>query len=146
MRTIIKIISAFLILLTLPITSVTEDEEEYVQVSYFIKPDILKPNSEAKLYLNFFPKAGIHINIDPPIELQLDNKIATLKKLELSKSKNSEYLDHNKPIVQSIKLNKNLKPGKIKLTGNLTYFYCSEKDGWCSKAEQSIELNITIKK
>ncbi len=146
MRTFFNIILTFHILFTFSNVVFAEDEEEYVQVQYSINPDTLKPASEAKLYINFLPQNGILINVDPPIELQIDKKIGTLHKLELPKSKNGKYLDHNKPVIQTIKLNKNLKPGKFKLNGNLTYFYCSEKEGWCSKAQQKIEINIIIKK
>lgn len=123
-----------------------KDENEYVQVNYLIKPTELKPGGEAKLIINFQPTQGILINLKPPIKIEIDNKIAVLKNVDLPKSKSGEYLDHNKPITQTIKLNRGLKPGKVTIKGNLTYFYCSEKEGWCTKAKQPIELNIIVKK
>lgn len=146
MKILIKINLLFFLLASSFVIIHAEDENEYVQVNYLIKPSILKPGDEAKLIINFQPTKGILINLKPPITLEIDNKVATLKNIELPKSKSGEYLDHNKPVTQTIKLNKNLKPGKVKIKGNLTYFYCSEKEGWCTKTKQPIELNITVKK
>ena len=136
-----------LILFVFPTSSPYDEENnEYVQVSFSLKPDTLRPGSEAKIFIQFLPQKGIHINIDPPIELEIDKKVASKIKFDYSKNKSGEYLDHNKPVVQTIKLNKNLKIGKSKLKIKLTYFYCSEEEGWCSRANKEIDLNFILKK
>lgn len=146
MKFLIQINLLIFIILSQFLITLAEDENEHVQVNYLIKPSVLKPGDEAKLIINFQPAKGILINLKPPITVEIDKKIAILKNIELSKSRSGEYLDHNKPITQIIKLNRNIKPGKVKIKGNLTYYYCSEKEGWCTKANQNIELNITVKK
>lgn len=140
-------ITKFLILILLisSILSAYDDEEnEYVQVYYSIKPDKIKPGREAEILFLFTLKEGIHINLDPPVEIELDNKIVHKSQLEIPKGKNKEYLNTQKPIKQKIKINRNLKPGKYKIKGNLIYYYCSDEEGWCSRFKQPIELNITI--
>lgn len=134
------------ILLLLPSYLFCDDENKYVQVYTSIKPATIKVGGTAELLFTFATQEGIHINLDPPIEVELDKKIAALSKLDVPKAKGSEYLNLKKPVKQTFTLNKKLKPGKHQLKGTLTFFYCSDEEGWCSRFQQTIQLNIVVEK
>lgn len=140
-----KLITIF-ILLFVPIYLFGDDENEYVQVYTSVKPANIKAGGTAEILFTFATQEGIHINLDPPIEVELDKNIAALSKLDVPKAKGSEYLNLKKPVKQSFTLNKKLKPGKHQLKGTLTYFYCSDEEGWCSRFQQTIQLNIVVEK
>ncbi|MDP2209261.1 MAG: hypothetical protein Q8K98_10910 [Bacteroidota bacterium] len=140
-----KLISIFILLL-LPLYLFCDDENEYVQVYTSVKPATIKAGGNAEILFTFATQEGIHINLDPPIEVEIDKKFAALSKLDVPKAKGSEYLNLKKPVKQSFTLNKKLKPGKHQLKGTLTYFYCSDEEGWCSRFQQTIQLNIVVEK
>lgn len=140
-----KLISIFIILLV-PIYLFCNDENKYVHVYTSVKPATIKAGGNAEILFTFATQEGIHINLDPPIEVELDKKFATLGKLDVPKAKGIEYLNLKKPVKQSFTLNKKLKPGKHLLKGTLTYFYCSDEEGWCSRFQQAIQLNIVVEK
>ncbi|MBI1808057.1 MAG: hypothetical protein HYR76_13540, partial [Ignavibacteria bacterium] len=56
----------------------------------------------------------------------------------------SEYLDASKPIKQSFTLAKSTKAGSLSFKGTLTYFFCSDADGWCSRFKQPIDVTVTV--
>lgn len=134
------------ILFLLPLNLFSDDENKYVQVYTSVKPATIKVGGKAELIFTFATQEGIHINLDPPIEVEIEKKFATLGKIDVPKAKGSEYLNLKKPVKQSFTLNKKLKPGKHQLKGTLTYFYCSDEEGWCSRFQQTIQLNIVVEK
>ena len=90
------------------------------------------------------PKKGIHINLDPPIEIELEKSIASKGKIEIPKLKKEGYLNPEKPLKQNLTLKKNITPGMHTLKGKLNYFYCSDSEGWCSRFTQDFQLNIKV--
>lgn len=95
----------------------------------------------------FTPIEGIHINTEPMFELKLDKDSQFEIAGEPRFSKNDKnYLVTAKPIEFSIKLKDGLQPGTYPLKGKLFYFYCSDKDGWCNRFAQPIDLTITVTK
>ncbi len=140
-----KLITIFILFLV-PVYMFGDDENKYVQVYTSVKPATIKAGGNAELLFTFATQEGIHINLDPPIEVEIDKKFAALGKLDVPKVKGSEYLNLKKPVKQSFTLNKKLKPGKHQLKGTLTYFYCSDEEGWCSRFQQTIQLNVVVEK
>ena len=121
-------------------------ESKYVGLEVRLVRKELKSGETANLLIKFKPRKGIHINSVPPVEIKLDTADAIISagKPEIPAVKKGDYFDVSKPIRQSFALSKNLKPGVIKLNGILTYFYCSEAEGWCRKFKHPFEFSIKI--
>ena len=121
---------------------------EYVKFALSLSQKNLKPGTKGQLLISLTPKKGIHINLQPPIDLKLEKNptIVLVGKPELAKVKvdTSEYLDASKPIKQSFTIAKAAKSGMLTLKGTLTYFYCSDSEGWCSRFKQLIDLSVTV--
>ncbi len=120
--------------------------EDNVDVKITVKTSFHK--EEGKISFTFQPKNGIHINTEPVPEINFDSSTTIIengKFLPLSKTK-KEYLETTKPVVYQFTIPKNTSAGKYIIKGELTYFYCSDKEGWCNRFIQSFELPIEIGK
>jgi hypothetical protein len=117
-----------------------------------VKVEMLSPskisstkNGVIKLFLS--PTDGIHINTEPMFELKLEKDSHFELAGEPRFTKNEkEYLDTNKPVEFTIKVKNGVQPGKHLLKAKFYYFYCSDKEGWCNRFTQPIDLTITVTK
>ena len=121
-------------------------DNDYVKTVINLKQQKLKPGASGEILIYLKPKKGIHININPKIEVKLDSSgiIASTGNLVIPQAPKTSSLDPAKPIKQSFKLSHNIKPGRAILKGTLTYYYCSDAEGWCSKFKQPVELTIIV--
>lgn len=124
-----------------------EDEaNEYVKTSISFQSKVNKIGGKGTLNISFKPNKGIYIHAEPEVEVELDSNIVIIEKVQLSTEENGDYLDIKKPVKANFKIRNNLKEGTYKLKGSLIYFYCSEKEGWCSRFKQPINLNLKVVK
>ena len=123
-------------------------ENEYVTASITLRPSKLRAGNSGELLISLKPKKGIHINLQPKAELKLEISDAFIltDSLIIPKSKKTGFVDSEKPIRQMFKLSPKLSPGTVTLNGTLTYYYCSDAEGWCSKFKQPIQLKAIVKK
>lgn len=121
-------------------------ENEYVKTEISLKQNKLKAGASGQVLFSLRPKKGIHVNLAPAVEVKLDSSdlIALSGKPEIPRDKKTDFLDPLMPIKQSFTLSKKTKPGMVALKGMLTYYYCSDAEGWCSKFKQPIEMKITV--
>lgn len=133
----------FLVIFT-PIFS--EEENEYVKTFISLDTKEIKAGGNGNINISFKPENGIYINIEPEVEVTLDNKFAVIDTIITLSGKNKDYLDLKKPVKANFKISNNLKEGTYQLKGSLIYFYCSEKEGWCSRYKQPFNLNLKIVK
>jgi hypothetical protein len=119
-------------------------DNKYVTVEVVVKEKNIKPGSSSDLHISLKPVSGIHINLKPAIELKLDSAsvVSIIDKPSIPKGK--EYLDTSTPVTQRLSIPNNLKPGEISVKGTLTYYYCSDKDGWCSKFKQPFTVTLNV--
>jgi hypothetical protein len=118
--------------------------------------DTVRAGKETRLIFQIHPKEGLHINIEPAIKLALtDAKNFTLvmeKFVPDSASKTVTTKDgykifdpkHAQPVAFAVKVAKGAKPGKYPLKAKLTYYYCSDAEGWCSFANQEFLFNLVV--
>lgn len=104
------------------------------------------PGDTATIRFTLQPAKGIHINLDPPMNLELDSLpvVSSHGKLILPHDTSTGYLDLRTPVSVSLKLSKSLKAGKHPLKGVLTYYFCSDAQGWCRKFKQPFEVFVTV--
>lgn len=119
---------------------------KYVVFSASLSNARIKQGGSGELQLSLKPVKGIHINATPPLQLKLDS----LEGLSLNgspvipKAKKPDYVDTSTPIRQRFTIASSLSPGTHALKGMLTYYYCSDAEGWCSKYKQPIEVKLTV--
>lgn len=117
---------------------------EYVKYSASLERKQVARGSTAVLLFRLQPKKGIHVNLDPPLSLTFDSLPPVLKLGELKIPKRRAYLDAAQPISQPVLVARTAAPGTVTLRGTLTYYYCSDADGWCSRYRQPVELALVI--
>ncbi len=123
---------------------------KYVSCRTTISRTSFKPGEIATLLVTLTPQKGIHINTVPPITFAANDSASVTLVGNLKYSTvnvdTSVFVKTSKPVTQSFSISKSAKPGSYVLKGTLTYFYCSDAEGWCSKFKQPIAITINVKK
>lgn len=76
-------------------------ENSYVRAEIAPKPARLKAGSSGEIRIVLAPAKGIHINLNPPIEVKLDSsalQMVSVGKLDIPTQSAAPYLDPSKPI------------------------------------------------
>jgi len=122
-------------------------ENEHVSVKITLKNQIIASGDSGEIAIEFNPKEGYFINSVPILSIKLDSNdiIASTGKIKIPAGKKPEYVDTSQPVKLPIIYRKDIKKGKYPLIGTLTYFYCSQQDGWCAKYKQTFTLKVTVK-
>lgn len=129
-----------------PIELQTFSNNQHVSVE-LRSPEKILISAAGELVFFLTPNEGIHINTNPIFELRLEkNSPFEVVGNPLFQKNDKEYLDHAQPVRFSIKPKKGSTFGKQSLKGKLNYFYCSDRDGWCNRFTQPIELRLEIVK
>jgi hypothetical protein len=151
----IKLLSIFL----LPLFLLTS-ENEYVKVTGPSEPIKVTVDKESTAEIYLKPVEGIHINLEPPIKIELlsskgvtqikEEKKATPQKtddkLKTVEKKDGEYFDPSKPVLVKFKVGKDIGSGKTEIKAKVTYFYCSDKEGWCSQGRDEVIIPVVVSK
>ncbi len=119
---------------------------EHVKFSISLKEKSLRPGATGNLLVRLQPKRGIHINLKPPISIAIDSSAIIARAGTPDIPKADTFLNSSKPIKQPFTLTKNAKRGAAVLKGTITYFYCSDADGWCSRFKQPFEVMVKVAK
>jgi hypothetical protein len=81
------------------------------------------------------------IQIDPTPRFEVRGEVSFT---EEGQGKDPEYFNAFKPMSLQVLANKTTQPGRYSLTGKFVYFYCSERDKYCSRAVESVSIPIEI--
>jgi hypothetical protein len=117
-----------------------------VQTTATITPARLKAGSTGEIRFMLKPVSGIHINLQPPIQVKFDSTdvLTAVGKADIPAGENPQYFDAVKPIRMPVTISKKTRPGTYTLKGILNYFYCSDAEGWCSNFKQPFEIRLTV--
>lgn len=123
----------------------------YVTFSAALRKATPRDGSSGAILFNLRPRKGIHINLTPPMSVTFDSsaRVEAADTLETPAMDKFPYLDTSKAIVQKYKLLNRAGPSKptgLTIKGTLTYFYCSDSEGWCSKFKQPFSLTVPAAK
>ncbi len=139
---------ATLLLLGGNVGAAFEDPEtdDNVRVTVAVVDSLLRPGGTGTLTITFAPAEDIHINADPAVEVTISPAgIFRLRGGILqSTDETSGYLSLREPVRQKFQLQEAAKPGRHRLRGRLTYFYCSESGGWCRKQVVPFEGTVRV--
>ena len=143
--TILQVLIPLLILFT---GTGKSDQSKNKFVSYHVTANqsSFKTGSKGTLLFDLQPQKGIHINIQPAPSFSIDTTsgFTSAGNLEIIKDSSTGFLSKQKPIKQSFLVPHNTKTGKATVRGVLTYYYCSDAEGWCSRFKQPVELTIEV--
>jgi hypothetical protein len=99
-----------------------------------------------ELLLTFRPGENIHLTTTPPVKFIPDssNSAAPAGVPEGSADPITGFLSTAAPVLLPLKLGRSLPPGKRLIRGIVSYYYCSESDGWCRNFRQPVELPLFV--
>lgn len=123
-------------------------ENRHVKFSLTPISQTVQAGGTGEIIISLKPDKGIHINLQPSIDLRLDSTAGVRESgaLQLRKLDTANYLDPSKPLRQLFTVAKTQRPGTLTLRGTLTYYYCSDAEGWCSRFKQPVALTVIVKK
>jgi hypothetical protein len=117
----------------------------YVKVDISFSQNDLKAGETGKLLIFFTPQDEIHITTDPPMRFALtSSELFVLGERLVPTDTATGYVDTSQPVVQDLQVKTIAIPGKATLKGTLTYYFCSDSEGWCRRFNQPVELDATI--
>ena len=133
--------------------SVALDSQRYVVVEVKSRSAVVENDKPFLLFVTIRPVNGVHVNAQPPISIKAIESAASINIKEVPEprahvpvaQKLGEYLDVSKPIEIECKL-AGVKAGPHKLSFQIDYTYCSEKDGWCRMGKDTVFAIVRVKK
>ncbi|MGH7595487.1 MAG: hypothetical protein ACREOI_04005 [bacterium] len=131
---------------------------EDVKITAKAVKDTVRVGKEARLLFEMKPNAGLHLNVVPAITLELiEAKNFTLLAKKFTPDSTSKTLttkdgynifdpQHAQPVSFAVKIEKGAKPGRYPLKAKLTYYYCSDAEGWCRFTNEEFVINLVVVK
>ena len=129
----------------LPDAAVYSDNPD-VGIEASLLPDSARSGDTVELLLLFSPGRAIHIPAKPLMVFTLDSSVsASLAGPPVrSIDQTTGFLSNGSPVRQAIRLLPGTGPGLRILRGTVSYYYCSDSDGWCRKFRQPVELSLVL--
>lgn len=138
-----------LTLLAPPATAVSQLKESPADVGIGVSAsrDTLAPGAMAEILFTFTPRKGFHVNAVPPMAVRLDSAApaSVTGAIVIPSDTVTGYLKASLPVRQSFSLARTAATGRAALRGVLTYYYCSDAEGWCRKETLPFTLPVTVK-
>jgi hypothetical protein len=121
--------------------------ETYVAIAASASRDTIAPGSGADILFTFNPKKGFHVNAVPPMAVRFDTTAPAKNggSIVIPADTATGYLKTSRPVRQPFTLRSSAKKGRTELKGALTYYYCSETEGWCRKETLRFAVALTVK-
>lgn len=144
MRLSIVLILAGALRFFLPAGGTAPPTNEYVKFTVGSPQKTVKAGAKAELLFTLTPRTGIHVNLQPALDLKLDSIPGIVPAGRPEVPRRDSFLDASKPIRQTLTLANNLPAGVHTIRGTLIYYYCSDAEGWCSRFKQAFEVGLTV--
>jgi hypothetical protein len=124
----------------------TPPDNPYVGVVIRLSGDTLKAGMAAHLTAMFAPVDGIHITVDPPLSFSMKtNNVLRISGTPVADtSKETGYLEHTSAVMQRVIVQPGAGAGAHSVSGELLYYYCSDREGWCRKSVEPFTVTATI--
>lgn len=131
---------------------------EDVKITAKAVKDTVRVGKEAHLLFEMKPNDGLHLNVVPAITLELiDAKNFTLRAKKFTPDSTNKTLTtkdgyeifdphHAQPVSFAVQVEKSVKPGRYPLKAKLTYYYCSDAEGWCRFTNEEFVFNLVVVK
>jgi len=136
------------VLLLAPVVALALPEHFTVAATYLAPA---KPKANAAVAVTFVAvDPDVHINQEPSPRLKLDPAQTVLIDRQAPPSRKGEsggeakYLDLSLPVTFPVALNPKAPRGEQPVSGSVTYFYCSKREGWCRKGTAEVEFTVAV--
>jgi len=142
---LLSILSVFM--LTVASRSGAQEAGEHLKISLETASDTLSAGATSEILLTFRPRKGFHVNAVPPMGFAVDSgALATLADtIIIHRDTATGYLDTRQKVRQTFSIVESPATGPYKLNGTLTYYYCSDAEGWCRREKTPFSLPIYIR-
>ncbi len=117
-----------------------------VKVWAHLSRQTYKPGETGEITITLSPAEGYHINANPAVEIALDKSAAVILKGEPSQviDRANGYLSSRSPVRQTFYVPSSTAAGSHLVKGTVTYFYCSDSEGWCRRYRQPVSFTFTL--
>jgi len=151
-------IKLFLFSLLFLIGAASAAASDDVKITAKAVEDTVRAGKEVQWRFHLQPREGLHINVEPAIKLTLveakNFNLAAEKFTPDSTNKtiatNGGYkiFDplHMSPVIFTAKVAKDTKPGRYPVKAKLTYYYCSDLEGWCRFENEEFVFVVVVVK
>jgi hypothetical protein len=92
--------------------------------------------------------ADIHVDREPAPRLELESqdvlrtaRVAPVRRV----AGPGRYLQPDEPVVFKVALAPGTARGSRPVRASVTYFYCSEREGWCRKGIADVDVLVTVR-
>jgi hypothetical protein len=85
------------------------------------------------------PTSRFQLNSSAEVEIKGDFTL-----MEEGKGKDSEYFNALKPLSIQLSPSRTARRGQHLLEGKFTYFYCSEKEKFCSRSVETLQIPVEV--
>jgi hypothetical protein len=123
----------------------TPGDTEHVACRASLSASTFRRGDTGEIRIVLTPAAGIHVNGSPLPSLRLAPGAVAVAQGAVDAAVNARgYLTGDSTVVQRIGIRKDAPRGTHVLRGTITYYYCSDTEGWCMRSQQALELSLTI--
>ena len=114
---------------------------------------VARPGADGAIAVTFSEKdPDVHVNQEPAPRLKLDPSQAVLigkqppppSRVTPFDPATAKYLDPKVPVRFPAALAPGAPKGPHTVKAVVTYFYCSEREGWCRKGSAEVEVPVTV--
>jgi hypothetical protein len=123
--------------------------EHFTVSAAYVPP--ARPRAAAAVAVTFVPAdPDVKINQEPAPRLKLDPDQGVLVDRQPPAARRGEaggepkYLDPSLPVSFPVALNPKAPKGEQPVKGNVTYFYCSKREGWCRKGTSEVTFVVNV--
>jgi hypothetical protein len=127
---------------------------EPARIDISVSPESLSAGGEAEVTLRLTPKSGIRINRYPKIKLSVTGVDGLCGMAEAALGNDtpppagqmeSNYFDIVDPLQLRLPIDGKARAGGHVVEGQLVYFYCVKKSGFCAPARLSVKIPLQIR-
>jgi hypothetical protein len=112
-----------------------------------------KPGATAAVAVVFDTRdPDVHVNRDPAPRLALDSEQRVLLDKQPPRARRggsadveaAGFYEPGTPVTFAVAVAPGAPKGEHEVKGTVTYFYCSQRDGWCRKGTSEIEIPVAV--
>jgi hypothetical protein len=138
---------AFALAAVCPGFSQVKEKPDDVGVAVTASRDTLAPGAASEILFTLTPKKGLHVNGVPPMVVKFDSGSPAVAgdTIIIPADTATGYLKSSLPVRLPFTVAKAGARGRVEVKGVLTYYYCSDAEGWCRKENLRFALPLTVK-
>jgi hypothetical protein len=124
-------------------------------IAVSVEPESLSPGGRAEATLTLAPMEGVVINRYPKITLKVAESLGVVRAAEAAVGNDappppddksgSNYFDTVDPVRLTLQLDEAIKPGPHEIEGQLKYYYCVKKSGFCAPKRETVKLPLKVR-